>query len=83
MDEDFEVTYYVDDGYAGSGGSPHTITVSAERMGGGESDKTLSAVFQKLIRDDFQSKCRPYSEDESRFIAWAKSLRTEDPEEPS
>lgn len=71
MGNEFEVTYGVDDGYCG-GDAPHHFAISSDILCGGESDADLSKRFWDAVRLDFRNTCRPYSDQESAFISWAR-----------
>jgi hypothetical protein len=74
-DQEFEVTYGVDDGYAGKS-RPHSFTISAQDVEG-MSEKHLSEFFWNEIERDFRQSCNPYSDQEAEFIEWAKSVQRE------
>lgn len=72
MDNEFEVTWEADDGYAG-GSRPHSFTISEDEFADDDDDKSLSTLFWDLLQTDFEQTVSPFSDDEAAFIAWAKA----------
>lgn len=72
--DEFEIQYEVDDGYVGS--RPQTVTIGDYDVLDLDENE-LKRLFWDTIEDDFQQKCRPYSDQESEFVAWAKERQEE------
>lgn len=75
MSEKFEATYYVDNGYAGSHGAPHTLRISPEDVEG-MSDDSLIEMLEEEMQTDFEQSVHPYIEEDQRaeFLEWARGI---------
>lgn len=71
MEDQFNVTYEIDDGYVG-GHRPQHFPIYASDLEDDMSDKDLSNLFNELMEDDMASRVSAYSKMEDDFIAWAK-----------
>lgn len=58
--EEFEITWEVDDGYVG-GSAPHHLTVRLDWFSGTEDVDTIKEILEQSIWDDFESKVHWYS----------------------
>lgn len=74
--EEFEVTYEVDDGYAG-GSAPHSFSIDPDWFDSDTPDKRLSEMFWKAIEEDFRASVRPICHQEAEFLAWAAERQAE------
>ncbi len=84
-DNEFRVTWGVDDGYAGSRGRPHHFSIHKSELDGDMDEETLTSLFWDSIKNDFEQTIHTYSGQEQEFVEWAKeqiaSLKAnEDPE---
>ncbi len=72
-DGKFEVTWEVDDGYAGPA-RPQHFSVHGRDIDP-ETEAEARELFWELVEDEFRNSINPISDDESAFVKWAMSLR--------
>lgn len=68
--EKFDVRWDIDDGYVGS--RPHHFDIREDEFEDESTDQDLIDLFWNLVEEDLQQRVSPISEDETRFVAWAK-----------
>lgn len=71
MAEKFEATWEAEDGYVG-GSRPHHVSIRADELDEDMDDEQLKNLFWEAIQSDFEQRCSPVSEDEGKFLEWAK-----------
>ena len=71
MSDKFQITFQVDDGYAG-GSRPQRGTAYASDIGEDMTDDDLISLYEEIVRDEFELKIHPYGTNASEFMAWAK-----------
>ena len=71
MAESFTVTWRISDGYVGRD-RPHHFTIPADSLNGDETDDDLRRIFEEMLEEEFAEKIQPYSDDDAKFIAWAR-----------
>ena len=69
--EKFEVTWEADDGYVG-GSRPHHLCIREDDLEDDWDDKQLRDYFWESVQSDFEQQVSPVSEDEEKFIEWAR-----------
>jgi hypothetical protein len=68
----FEVTWEAEDGYV-CGSRPHHFQISPDDLDEDMSDEDLKSLFWEAIQSDFERRVSPVSEDEERFLEWART----------
>ena len=66
----FRVTWEAEDGFV-SGSRPHSFKINAEELDS-DDERSLHDYFWEYVQDEFTQHVSPTSDDEERFIAWAK-----------
>ena len=70
--EEFDVTYGNDDGYAG-GSRPHYFSIGSFELEEEMTEEGIKSLFWDKIDEDFkQNHLNIYSDQESEFVEWAK-----------
>ena len=80
MSDKFQVTYYVDDGYANPG--PKHFWIRASEL---EEDMDVEELLDDEVQNDFEQNVNPYVTDEKRmeFVVWAREQLAARAEEDS
>jgi len=68
---EFEATYEVDDGYAGSN-RPQYFNVEDYELYEDMDDDEIKEIFFSLMQEDFQMSVSPYATNLDEFVEWAK-----------
>ena len=69
-DEEFEITYQVDDGYAG-GSRPQYTTILADDLEDDMTDDDLEKLWEQYIQEAFEQKISWWSDSLEEFKDWA------------
>lgn len=71
MSDKFEITYGVDDGYAGRD-RPQYVSIDVEELEEDMDEDELDSIFWQIVEESFQQTVSYYSEDRNKFVTWAK-----------
>ncbi len=58
MANQFEVTYYNDDGYVGSGSAPYHVRIRENDLSGDETEQELREMFWDTLNENFDNNHR-------------------------
>ncbi len=76
MAEEFDITYQIDDGYAGPS-APHHTTIDDTWFESDTPEQDLKNMFWEQIEDDMRQSVHAVCEQEDEFLAWAKAKQVE------
>ncbi len=71
MSDAFEVTWEVDDGYAG-GARPQRFEIDESELEAWDADD-VGELFDQMLYDEFRNNIHFWSGDREAFIEWARS----------
>jgi hypothetical protein len=74
--EVFTVNWEAADGYVGPA-RPQSFDISVDEIDKDDSEEALRELFDDLLRNDFEERVRPETDDLDRFLEWAKARQAE------